>query len=209
MNIKQIAFTDYYKEVTQKKQIYLHHTAGSGKGDNVFATWERDKQGRIGTCVVIGPDGTIFQGFKSEFWAYHLGLSADPFRVNCLPYQHLDKISIGIEIVNWGYLTKKGDKFYSYAGTEVPKEQVCTLDKPFKGQKYYQDYTDEQITATIELLNLWASKYNIDIKYNEDIWNVTKRALKGENGVFTHNSVRSDKSDVYPNPKLIAALKEL
>ena len=209
MNIKQVAFSDYYKEVTAKKQIYLHHTAGSGKGDNVFGTWERDKQGRIGTCVVIGRDGTIYQGFKSEFWAYHLGLSSDPFRKNGLPYQHLDKISIGIEIVNWGFLTKKGDKFYSYAGTEVPKDEVTTLSKPFKGQKYFQSYTDEQINAVCELLKLWETKYKIDISYKDDIWDVTKRALSGENGVFTHNSVRSDKSDVFPCPRLIEALKSL
>jgi len=33
--------------------------------------------------------------------------------------------------------------------------------------------------------------------------------LKGENGVLTHNSVRPDKTDVYPNPKLVAMLKGL
>lgn len=209
MNIKQVAFSDYYKEITAKKQIYLHHTAGTGNAENVFSNWERDKQGRIGTCVAIGRDGSIVQGFKSEFWAYHLGLTSQPFRANNLPFIPLDKISIGIEIVNWGYLTKKGDKFYSYAGTEVPKDEVTTLAKPFKGQKYFQSYTPEQIDSTIELLKLWKDKYNIDITYNDDIWDVSKRALSGENGVFTHNSVRSDKSDVFPCPNLIEALKTL
>jgi hypothetical protein len=61
----------------------------------------------------------------------------------------------------------------------------------------------------VDLLKLWKDKYGIDLTYNADIWDVTKRALSGENGVFTHNSVRKDKADVYPHPKLIEALKAL
>jgi hypothetical protein len=75
--------------------------------------------------------------------------------------------------------------------------------------KYWQNYTDEQIKSVIDLLILWKEKYKIDLTYHEDIWQVTARALKGENGVFTHNSVRVDKCDVYPHPKLIEALKLL
>ena len=209
MKLKQIIFNDYYKEVAPKKQVYLHHTAGTGKGDNVFAIWENDKIGKIGTCVVIGRDGTIFQGFKSEHWAYHLGLTSAPFKANGLPFLHLDKLSIGIEIVNWGYLVKKGDKFYSYVNSEVPSDQVCELATPYKGQKYWQNYTDEQIESVVDLLKLWKEKYGINLTYNADIWDVTKRALSGENGVYTHNSVRKDKADVYPHPKLIEALKTL
>jgi hypothetical protein len=60
-----------------------------------------------------------------------------------------------------------------------------------------------------DLLLLWKDKYNIPLKYNEDIWDVTSRALKGEPGVYTHNSVRTDKVDIYPHPKMIAMLKSL
>ena len=36
----------------------------------------------------------------------------------------------------------------------------------------------------------WKEVYGIDITYKEDIWQVTDRALKGESGVFTHNSYK-------------------
>ena len=65
------------------------------------------------------------------------------------------------------------------------------------------------IESVVDLLKLWKEKYGINLTYNEDIWDVTKRALSGENGVYTHNSVRKDKADVYPHPKLIEALKTL
>ena len=121
----------------------------------------------------------------------------------------IDPIAIGIEICNWGPLTLKGNKFYNYVDREVALDQVCALDKPYKGHLYYHAYTDAQIESVRQLLVYWSKIHGIDLTYNEDIWDITVRALKGENGVFTHNSYRKDKSDVSPQPKLIAMLKAL
>lgn len=214
MNIRQITFADtqYIAEVQPKTQIYLHHTAGNASGEQVFRAWERNTE-RIATCVTISGkgfnDGEIVQGFSSKFWAYHLGLKDTVFKKQGLPYKALDKNSIGIEICNWGQLTEKNGKFYNYVNKEVPANEVCKLDKPFKGFQYFHDYTDAQIASVKDLLLLWKDKYKIPLTYNPDIWHITSRALKGEPGVYTHNSVRIDKVDVYPHPKLIAMLKSL
>jgi hypothetical protein len=216
MNIKQIAFpaSQYMQDVFPKKQIYLHHTAGNANAEQVFKGWAANTE-RIATCVSISGkgtatiDGQIVQGFSSKYWAYHLGLKQDIFTKHKVPYQSLDKISIGIEICCWGQLTLKDGKFYNYVNREVPADQVCELEKPFKGYKYFHNYTDAQIESTKELLLLWKEKYGIPLEYNEDIWDITPRALKGEPGVYTHNSVRKDKVDIYPHPKLIEMLKSL
>ena len=208
MKTKQVHFRSYNYEKIEKKQIYLHHTAGGPSGEQVFAYWETQPH-KVATCVAISNDGTIVQGFPSECWAYHLGLGTKHFMSQGLRYLPLDRMSIGIEICNYGPLTQKGGKYYNYVGGEIKKEDVTTLDKPYKGYKLWQSYTDEQIESVKELLIHWNTKYGIDLTYNEDIWDVTKRALKGEEGVFTHNSVRPDKADVYPHPKLIEMLKSL
>jgi N-acetyl-anhydromuramyl-L-alanine amidase AmpD len=216
MNIQQFNFDDnqYHKETTVKNQVYLHHTAGNSSALNVYQDWARSKE-RIGTCVAISGkgkfsiDGQIIQGFSSNFWAYHLGVKSSVFKSLKIPYKNLDKFSIGIEICNWGQLTKKGDKFYNYVKREVPANEVCELSVPFKGYKYFHDYTDAQIASVKELLLLWNKTRGIPLDYKEDIWNITPRAFKGESGIFTHNSVRKDKVDVYPNPKLIEMLKSL
>ena len=148
MNLKQYDFNDYVNESVGKKQIYLHHTAGTGTPQGVFSMWQKNSA-RIATCVVIGP--------------------------------------------------------VSYTGREVKD----VIEVPFKKYRYWENYTDAQIESTRELLLLWKDKYGIPLSYNEDIWDVSDRALKGEPGVFTHNSVRSDKVDVYPHPKLIEMLKSL
>jgi hypothetical protein len=112
-------------------------------------------------------------------------------------------------LIGWGWVTKKGGKYLTYVNSEVDPEEVITLDKPFRGFKHWHKYTDAQIDSVVSLLKLWNDKYSIDISYNPDIWDVTQRALKGENGVFTHCSVRKDKFDVFPQPELIEALKSL
>jgi N-acetyl-anhydromuramyl-L-alanine amidase AmpD len=210
MNIEQYNFSSnqYIQEEFPKTQIYLHHTAGGPDALNVFKGWEQNSE-RIATCVAISNNGKIIQGFSSKFWAYHLGLKEDTFRRNNVPYISLDKYSIGIEICNWGQLTLKNGKFYNYVNREIPSSEVCELQTPFKGHKYYHNYTDAQIESTKDLLLSWKERYNIPLTYNEDVWDITPRALKNQKGVFTHNSVRTDKVDVYPHPKLIEIWKSL
>jgi N-acetyl-anhydromuramyl-L-alanine amidase AmpD len=174
MNIKQITFADtqYIAEVQPKSQIYLHHTAGNASGELVFKAWERNTE-RVATCVTISGkgnnaiDGQIIQGFSSKFWAYHLGLKETTFQRHSIPYQSLDRISIGIEICNWGQLTEKDGKFINYVNKEVAKEDVCTLDKFYKGHKYFHNYTDLQIQSVKDILLLWKDKYGIPLTYHE------------------------------------------
>lgn len=217
--IKQYSLSEsqYVKEETAKKQIVLHHTAGNSSALNTMINWNNDDRGRIATCVAISgkgssnsADGEIVQGFSSKYWAYHLGVKQEVFSANKVTYQNLDKLSIGIEICNWGGLDKVGSKFYNYVDKEVPADQVCTLSEPYKGYKHFHLYTDKQIESVKNLLQYWNKVYGIDITYKEaDMWSVSKNALSGSNGVYTHNSYRKDKIDITPQPKIIEMLKSL
>jgi hypothetical protein len=208
MKIKQVKFNDFYREETKKTQIYLHHTAGGPDGEQVFSYWDRNPV-RVATCVAISADGTIVQGFGSKYWAYHLGLTVEPFKAKGLRHITLDRISIGIEICAYGPLTKSGQQYKTWSGQLIDPANVCVLDTPFRGSKYYHAYTDAQIESVKDLLLLWADRYGIPLKYRPEIWDIDSQALKGEAGVYTHCSVRKDKSDVYPEPRLIEMLKGL
>lgn len=209
--------TQYIQEEKEKVQIYLHHTAGNSDPFGVFKDWSTNPE-RIATCVTIGGlpkknddflNGQIVQGYPSKEWAYHLGLRESTFHKFNLPYKSLDRISIGIEICNWGQLTFKKNRFYSWSNSLVPDKEVIELSTPFRGFKYFHNYTEEQIVSVEKLLRYWGSKYNIPLTYHDDIFDVNARALSGEPGVFTHCSVRYDKVDIYPHPKLIEMLKSL
>jgi len=205
---ERLPSSQYIAEDTSKNQIYLHHTAGNKNAVATIKGWANNKE-RVATAFVIGYDGTIAQAFSSREWAWHLGVKDSVFKGQGLPYKNLDKYSVGIEITNWAYLVEKGGKYYNYVGGVVDASEVTELDTPFKKHKFWHKYSDKQIAATKELLVYLGSTYGIPLKYSEDIFSLNNRALKGEKGVFTHNSVRIDKSDVYPCPRLINMLKGL
>ena len=198
----------YVDELTEKRQIYLHHTAGGPSGIAV-AKFFNSKPGTVATAFVISASGAIVQCFSSKHWAYHLGLDKQVFADQVISYRSLDKTSIGIEICNYGPLTKRNGYYYNYVGGKIDYKEVTTLKEKYKGHIYWQSYTDAQIESTRQLLVYLCDQYNIPKDYFASIFDIDKRALRGEKGIFTHNSVRKDKSDIYPCPRMIAMLENL
>jgi len=208
--IKQVRLKEsqYFAEESAKTQIYLHHTAGNGNAEAVSRYWNGTSD-RVATAFVVGQDGLIVQCFSSKHWAWHLGISKAEFKGQGAKYQNLDKASVGIEVCNWGYLKEKDGKFYNYVNTRVPESMVTTLDEPFKGFKHWYKYTDAQIESTRQLLVYLCDTYNIPREYRAQIFSLDKEAFKGTPGIYTHNSVRKDKSDIYPCPRMIQMLEKL
>jgi len=99
----------FFEENTDKSQIYLHHTAGNGNAEGVARFWNNNDS-QIATAFVIGENGTIVQCFSSKHWAWHLGIDSQDFATRGLPYKNLNKLSVGIEVCNWGMLKEKKRK---------------------------------------------------------------------------------------------------
>lgn len=193
--------SQYFKEETAKKQICLHHTVSGPDGRRVFEGWASTPE-RIATALVVSADGTIFQGFNSKYWAHHLGLKASNNTA-------LNKLSIGIEVCNWGALTFTNGKYMSAFNREVPAAEVIDYGKDWRGARYFHRYTAAQLESTRQLVVFLCNRYSIPLDYNEDIFDINQRALKGEPGIFTHVSYRTDKSDMQPQPELKAMLAGL
>jgi len=208
--IKQVRLKDsqFFQDIAPKSQVYLHHTAGSGNAEAVSRYWNGTSD-RVATAFVIGQDGLIVQCFSSKHWAWHLGVGEKEFKAQGVKYQNLNKLSVGIEVCNWGYLKEKDGKFYNYVGSRVPDSMVTTLEEPYKGYKHWYKYTDSQIESTRQLVEYLCETYDIPNEYRSDIFGLDKEAFKGTPGIYTHNSVRKDKSDIYPCPRMIEMLKNL
>ena len=222
INQKELTSDQYFREDTSaiKKQIVIHHTAGDASSVNTVHGWQFTPE-RVGTAFVISgkakneKDGDIYQAFGSKYWAYHIAFSKSTNKIpkkyhNFNLEKQIAKSSIGIEICNWGILVKDNEgNFRNYVNGIVPKEEVLEFEQPFRGYKYYHAYSDAQLESLKKLLVFLCNKYNISKKYNEDMWNISTKALDGENGIWTHISYRTDKTDCPPQPKLIKILKEL
>lgn len=192
----------YYKEEFEKKQIVLHHTVSGKKIDGDLATWKKYKS-NIGTCTIVERDGTINQLFSSKYWAYHLGAGKSS----------LDKHSIGVELDNWGQLEERDGKLYTVYGSHVDVP-IVHYPKGFRGEQIFEAYSIAQLRAAGELLLFWNKRYGIPLTYNEDMWDVSEKALAGEPGVWAHVSFRpwpssKNKWDVHPDNNLISMLKTI
>jgi hypothetical protein len=206
-SIKTVEFprNQYYQTQHPKKQIYLHHTV-SGEGVMGDINWWKQTESRVATAIIISRNGDIYQAFSSKYWAHHLGIKSTVFKKYGLSSINtkLNQQSIAIEIDSWGGLTKKDGVWY-HALNKPFKGEVVEYPDGYRGYKAFEKYTDE---STRQLLEFWGESYGIDLKYKGDeIFDIDLRALKGEEGVWTHTSVRPDKSDLHPQKELIDMLK--
>jgi len=209
----------YVNQITEKKYLFLHHTAGSHNPYNTIDIWSRDDRGRIATEFVIGGvsltgdtkyDGEIVQAYPEGNWAFHLG------NVNRFMQSH----SVGIEICNYGFLTKKGNDFFTVYGGKVDPKYVTDLGYNFRGTRYYHSYSDAQIESCRRLIKYIQERDNIDItkgiketlkKFDPAIaFDFFNDAVEGKiRGMLTHTNVRKDKSDIYPHPKMVEMLRNV
>lgn len=211
---------EYVATPTKKEYLFLHHTAGWNNPYRVVDMWGSDSVGRIGTQYIIGGinprtgddsyDGTILKTFDDQFYAWHLG------KVDAYMHKH----SIGIEICNFGYLTRKGQSFYTYTGAKVNPEYVVDLGYSFRGHQYWHRYTDAQIKSLRDLIMYVTDKHGISryIGLQERLGHMSPRdafeyyddAKFGEvKGILSHTSVRPDKFDVFPQENLIDMILSL
>lgn len=211
----------YINEDTTKTQIYIHHTASSPNPYGVVDWWKSNAD-RIATSFVIGgnpgtstkwKDGDILQVFGSKKWAWHLGMKPEHLKKGgslAKSNTFLNSNSIGIELCCWGGLTKTDKGYINYAGGRVSDVEVCELSVPYRGFRFYQKYTQAQLDSTAELIRFLGNRWGIPVAYKGDrIFDICPEAIRGESGIWSHSSVRSDKFDCFPQPELIQMLKSL
>lgn len=180
----------YYQGVYPKKYIFLHHSAGSTAA-SAIAHWAATPD-HIATPYIVDRDGTIYECFPPEMWAYHLGVKGN---------SAIEKASIGIELVAWGQLTLKEGKYYTYTKKQLPDLEVVAVD--FRGHKFYQKYTPEQIAALKVLLPYLLDRFEIPLQTNrKSFWEYVD-PLKLPSGVYSHTTVRKDKVDIFPQPEIV------
>lgn len=213
---------EYLAGPTDKVYLFLHHTAGWNNPYETVKSWNNDNRGKIATQFVIGGisirnhddkyDGEVVECFPDTGWGYHLGKNGSA---------KLHPHSVGIEICNFGQLTKKGDKYYNYVNVEVSSKYVCDLGYKFRGSQYWHAYTDAQIESTRLLIKEIARRHpKLNIMKGLKQWLETKTpaeafefnqdAYLGKvEGMLTHTNTRKDKFDISPQPKMVEMIKSL
>lgn len=212
----------YINKDTKKKSIFIHHTAGWNNPYSTINSWERDTRGAVGTHYVIGGinpvtgdtkyDGVVVQCVPDEKSIWHLGVS----KIN----KFIDKESIGIELCNFGYLSKKDDEFFTYVNSKIKKSYAVELSNSFRSKKYWHAYTENQLRSLKSLIKILLKHHDINKdnglpKYLREQDKYTAFDYKKEilavhdSGIYTHTNVRKDKFDCYPDDGLVDVLLNL
>ena len=175
----------------KKEKIVLHFTAGYFLGDLQTLTQPRYK---VSVPFLIARDGTIYQLFSSANWSYHLGRSAIGGNTK------ESRKSIGIELSNYGYLIKNGNKLdtiYANRGDQ----SYCTIDDkayytqpshPFREQEYFATYTDAQYESLVILLRYLTALYDIPRQFLpiESRYTTSRQTISFK-GILSHVNYRT------------------
>lgn len=202
----------YSKQEGKKTQIVLHHTASSSSAKNVINGWNADSR-QVGTAYVIDNQGIVYEAFDPKYWAASIGYYIEGVGGNSKAYELLpgtnnrqtnlgiEMRSIGIELTNWGNLTFKDGKYYSYVNTVIPIENVIKLESPFRGFQFYEKYSSAQIQSLEQLIRTIGAKFNIPLKFSQ-LFDFDKNTVLGTPGITLHVNCRFDKTDLYPSKEM-------
>ena len=211
----------YYPVNTPKKAIIIHHTAGYIGAAGDIKRWREKFSFPIATHYIIERSGFSEHVFLDEYWSNHTGVNTT-----------LSKGTLSLELTNIGYLTKMNDGRYRDAyGNIKTAEQFGGISSPYtlnsnnqvvkadsyRNRQYFQEYTDEQLEALRVVLQGWNQKFGIPLGFNFSNFNdifpargkVSSNAKSLIPGIYTHNSIRTDKLDVSPTKKMLEFLKTL
>lgn len=208
----------YMRDTTHKGQIYLHHTVSGDNVKNVVDAWAATPE-RVGAHLIVSRTGDIYNVVPLQYWLHHLGLrdkhlnGVSGHRSNVL----LNANSIAIELTNWGPITQQmiggKSRWINHYQREVDLFTHETVDygpSGYRGYRFFEAYPSAQIKALRWLLRWLMSMFDIPAPENVGkIAEYTPDALRGKPGIYAHSGVRPDKSDIHPQPELIAMLSSL
>jgi peptidoglycan hydrolase-like protein with peptidoglycan-binding domain len=212
---------EYLQKKGKNQYCFLHHTAGLENPYRVIDSWNKDTRGKIATEFVIGGqshkdnsskyDGAVVQAFPESGYGWHLGKTGSG---------SMNSQSVGIEICSVGYLEEDMGKYYTYFESSTHEDQIIKLDDFFKKYQYWHKYSDKQIDQVDKLLRYIAERDEIDMRLGLQQWikkfgpkqafEFQEDAYYGKvKGLLTHTNVRRDKSDCYPDERLVEVILKL
>lgn len=184
----------FYETASPKQAITLHHTIGLLPGDISVLS---KKDNHVSVSFVIGMSGNCYQLFDPKYWSYHLGKT--PPGASWTNTQ-MSKATIGIELSNFGPLTRVGDKLFDIYGFLYCDISDTThygsLPTPWRGYSYFAAYTDAQYKTLDSLLLKLCREFNIPHTFLPvaQRFNFSKKVPNV--GIWAHCNVREDKSDI-------------
>lgn len=223
---------EYIAGPTDKDWIFLHHTAGWQNPYQTIDGWRLDARGPVGTEFALGGqsikgndnqfDGELVQAFPQGGYGWHLTIGNTEMHRN----------SVGIEICNFGAVTKGGykngaswvakdpNKFYNYVGVEAHPDQIVELKQAFRGFTHWHKYSDKQVEKTKMWIQWVAERDQIDprkglvelihrVGAHKAFDTCDPNMCAAQKGLWLHTNVVLGKVDLFPQESMVEMLLSL
>ena len=183
MQINKITYNHKIKSRTKKTGIVIHGTGGSSV-EGCVNSFDPDA---VSVPFIIDRDGKIYQLYDEAYDHYHAGAK----------FRAISKKTIGIELVNWNFLIKKNDGYYSWVNKRIDDNDVIKTDL-WRGYTAFHNVTSEQHKSLCKLLKYLCEKYEIQKSlirdYNQKLINNSEWS-----GICFHSSFHPEKTDFHPS----------
>ncbi len=123
----------------RRQFIVVHFSAGSSKGVEAYF---QQPEALSSVHVMIARDGTVKQMVPFDFAAYHAGAGS------WKGVSSLNRVSLGIDLENWGPLELRNRAWTSWSGHVVPAEEVLLVGEP---PRPWQKYTELQLVSFVKV----------------------------------------------------------
>jgi len=142
--------------------VVLHYTVGPADAAVRHLT---NPSTKASAHLVVDRDGSVTQLVPFNTISWHAGSSTWKNRTG------INKYSIGIEMANYGPLTKSGDVYRTvYGSTISPNDVIEAIHRNQTRPKYWHAYTEAQIQKIREICLLLIEEYGIkEIVGHEEI----------------------------------------
>ena len=136
------------------KYVIIHYTAG-GSAKSATDTFKKPER-QASAHFVLGHDGTITQMAKLNEKCWHAG------RSKWKNLTGLNSHSVGIEIVNWGWLKGGPGNWRSWVGTPIDDNRVIEATHKNGGvTRGWEIYPEAQVMACVDIVRAMVEKYNL------------------------------------------------
>jgi len=156
--------TDNKSAGVQPLYLIMHYTAGLSLESAV--NWFLKPEAKASAHFVIDRDGRIVQMVELDKRAWHAGQSAWG------SLQNMNEFSIGIELVNAGKLSRRGDgAWINWANVVIPSGEVLeAVHKNEKTAAGWHIYPEAQVQAAVQLGTALHQAFQFqDVLGHEDI----------------------------------------
>lgn len=180
---------EYIVQKTSKQGgNFVLHCTQSSSVKYLRQVWQNDRQGAIATMFAADKDGTLYQFFEEDYWAYASAMGAG-----------YDKQAIQCEMANKAFLKYTGGRYYWMAGGKwviYDDGMPFKSAQPWQGYQFWDPYPPEQVETVAKLTAYILYNHGIPLEFHADYR--YERAVAQKKGVVQHSNLSLQRCDPGP-----------